>query len=157
LRLELADFGVHVVIVEPAVIRTDSGDIAQTGYRTFSGDTAYAGHVAALERLHAGAYEFATGPEVIAEAIHRAATARRPRLRYVVPASTAVLLLAVRIDVDAPTPSPPPETGQVRQFPGAGHAAADRFPVIHRAEAPGPVVHQVAPTAARRPRPAPSC
>ena len=75
LRLELHDFDIEVVIVEPGAIRTEWGDGALQSARTYSAETAYAAHVAAMDRMYASAYDFAVEPVVIANVIHRAATA----------------------------------------------------------------------------------
>ena len=100
LRLELHDFDIHVVIVEPGAIRTEWGDGALQSARTYSAETAYAAHVAAMDRMYASAYDFAVEPAVIADVIHRAATARRPKIRYAAPTSAKVLMALTRLMPD---------------------------------------------------------
>jgi NAD(P)-dependent dehydrogenase (short-subunit alcohol dehydrogenase family) len=100
LRLELHDFDVQVVIVEPGAIRTEWGDGALRSARTYSAGTAYAAHVAAMDTMYASADDFAVEPSVIAEVIHRAATARRPKIRYASPTSAKVLMALVRLVPD---------------------------------------------------------
>ncbi len=97
LRLEVADFGVQVVIIEPGPIQTEWGDIARDSAKEFSGDGAYAGHVAATETMYAAAYRFAAPPSVVADAVLAAATARRPKIRYAAPTSAKVLLTTLRL------------------------------------------------------------
>jgi NAD(P)-dependent dehydrogenase (short-subunit alcohol dehydrogenase family) len=88
LRMELAPFGVNVVIIEPGAIRTEWGDIAADRLREASAGGAY---VALTERtaanLAAGSRSstrLASPPTVVADAVARAVTARRPRTRYAV-------------------------------------------------------------------------
>ena len=100
LRLELHDFDVQVVIVEPGAIRTEWGDGALESARRFSGETAYAAHVAAMDAMYASAYDFAVEPSVIADVIHRAATARRPKIRYAAPTSAKLLMAWMRLAPD---------------------------------------------------------
>jgi len=50
LRMELAPFGIHVVIVEPGAIRTEWSGIARDSVLLHSGHTAYAGQANAHAR-----------------------------------------------------------------------------------------------------------
>ena len=97
LRLELHPFGVDVVIVEPGAIVTEWGGIALDQGAAYSQDSAYRGHVEAMRKLYSQADRFGASPEVVAKAIGRAATARRPKVRYAVPGNAAVLMLLVRL------------------------------------------------------------
>ena len=97
LRLEVADFGIQVVIIEPGAIQTEWGGIAQDSSQEFSGDGAYAGHVAALAKMYASAFDMAVPASVIADSILAASTARRPKIRYAAPMSAKVLLTALRL------------------------------------------------------------
>jgi short-subunit dehydrogenase len=99
LRLELHRFGVHVVLIEPGSIRTEWGSIAADKLRETSGRGAYAEQAAAmatsLENSSQPDARMTSGPEVVADAIVKAATARRPRTRYKV-GFGAVPLIAMR-------------------------------------------------------------
>jgi NAD(P)-dependent dehydrogenase (short-subunit alcohol dehydrogenase family) len=100
LRLELKPFGIDVVIVEPGSIRTEWGTIAADKVEQTSGATAYADQarrVAAVLRESAAEGGNASDPAVIAGVIGRAATARRPRTRYVAGYAARPLLLARRL------------------------------------------------------------
>ncbi len=97
LRLELADFGIQVVVVQPGAIETEWGDLALSSAKQYSGDTDYGGHVAAMAKMYGTAFDIAAPPSVIADAILTAATARRPRIRYAAPRYAAVLLTALRL------------------------------------------------------------
>ncbi|MEA2704214.1 MAG: hypothetical protein QOD63_2159 [Actinomycetota bacterium] len=99
LRLELKPFGIDVVIVEPGSIRTEWGTIAADRVEQTSGSTAYgdqARRVAAVLRSSAADGGKATDPAVIGEVIGKAATARRPKTRYVAGHGARPLLLARR-------------------------------------------------------------
>ena len=99
LRLELKPFGIDVVIVEPGSIRTEWGSIAADKLEQTSGKTAYADQAAKVAKvLRESAAEGgkATDPVVIGELIGKAATARRPRTRYVAGYGARPLLLARR-------------------------------------------------------------
>ena len=86
MRLELAQFGIDVVVIEPGGIRTEWGAIAADNVRATSGQGAYAGQAGAvaatLEATSKPGYRLASEPEVIARTVVRAAGARRPRTRY---------------------------------------------------------------------------
>jgi NAD(P)-dependent dehydrogenase (short-subunit alcohol dehydrogenase family) len=86
LRLELAPFGIDVVLVEPGSIRTEWGAIAAAKLRATSGAGPYARRAEAMARSLEGSSRTdaprTSPPEVIADAVASAATARRPRTRY---------------------------------------------------------------------------
>lgn len=101
LRLELEPFGIRVVVVEPGAIATEWGGIARDSAVATSADGPYATLIAAAAQRLADADADASDPSVVADAIGRAVTARRPRTRYVVgsgarPALTARRLLGDR-------------------------------------------------------------
>ena len=71
LRLELHEFGIQVVIVEPGSIRTEWGGGAYDSAEKFSGAGPYAPQVKAMKALYAQADERGTEPSVIAETIRQ--------------------------------------------------------------------------------------
>jgi short-subunit dehydrogenase len=84
MRLELAPFGVKVVVIEPAGIRTEWAAIAADNLRKTSSDTAYApqaAQAAAILEL-ADKPAFSSASTVVAKKIAKAATVRHPRTRY---------------------------------------------------------------------------
>ena len=99
LRVELEPHGVHVIVIEPGAIRTEWGGISAESALTRSGDTAYSAQAQALARIYGVADRPGVGadPRVVAVAIGRAVTARRPRTRYAVPTSAKAILLARRL------------------------------------------------------------
>ena len=86
LRMEVADFGIDVVLIEPGAIRTDWGTIAADHLEDSARGGAYeeaAGRTAAsMRRLYAS--RRMSDPQVVVRAIRRAVEARRPRTRYLV-------------------------------------------------------------------------
>lgn len=88
LRLELHPFGIHVSAVEPGAIKTPAvdktlGDV-EAVIRSLPKDGA-AQYGQMLRRFARRAYERemnGSSPEVVADAIHHALTAARPRTRY---------------------------------------------------------------------------
>jgi NAD(P)-dependent dehydrogenase (short-subunit alcohol dehydrogenase family) len=101
LRLELRPFGVHVVLVEPGSIRTEWGAIAAGKLRDTSAGGAYVRPAEAMGRSLAESSRpdapRTSPPEVVADVVTRAATARRPRTRYVVGYGARPLLTLRRI------------------------------------------------------------
>ena len=86
LRMEVADFGIDVVLIEPGGIRTDWGTIAADHLESSARGGAYekaAGRVAAnMRRLYAS--RRMSDPQVVVRAIRGAVEARRPRSRSLV-------------------------------------------------------------------------
>ena len=84
LRVELKPFGIDVVIVRPAGIITEWNEIARTSLVEQSQGGVYAKSAvkaaAAMESVDNP--RLSSGPDVVAKAITRAATARRPRTGY---------------------------------------------------------------------------
>lgn len=99
LRMELAPFGVQVVVVEPGGIRTEWSGIARQSLLDRSGHTDYA------EQAHAHARMLASGdtsslvspPSVVARTIARALQAKRPRTRYATGGGARTILLLRRL------------------------------------------------------------
>jgi len=93
LRMEVAPFGVGVSLVEPGDIRTPFNDNMDWGTEDSRARSAYAERQASCEGVVRASLPKAPGPEVVAEVVHRALTARKPRVRYTVgPDSWAVPL-----------------------------------------------------------------
>ena len=85
LRIELAQFGIDVVIIEPGLIDTEFGDVVLQPMIQRSGQGAYKGLVNKLADGLKESYEKVGGsnPEVITQLVLKAVRARKPRTRYV--------------------------------------------------------------------------
>ncbi len=94
LRVELKPHGIDVVIIEPGAIRTEWSAIARENVMKTSGDSAYRRQAEALVRVFTRADAEGVGapPQVIADAVAKAVTARRPKARYAAPASARAIL-----------------------------------------------------------------
>ena len=99
LRMELAPFGINVVIVEPGAIRTEWTGIAKESLLRQSGHTAYAEQAVAHARLFESGEtsKMVSEPDVVAKTISRALRARRPRTRYATGGGAHVILFLRRI------------------------------------------------------------
>ena len=84
LRMELAPFGVDVIVIEPGAIKTEWSDIARDNLLKYSGGGAYARGAQTHARMLASAYQgrAPSPPGVVAKTVSRALAAARPRTRY---------------------------------------------------------------------------
>lgn len=96
LRLDLAPFGIRVVVIEPGAINTEWHDVAAENLLATSGQGAYAAEAARVVKVMSAA-GLASPPEVVAKAIGRAVVARRPRTRYAVGLGAKPVILARRV------------------------------------------------------------
>jgi NAD(P)-dependent dehydrogenase (short-subunit alcohol dehydrogenase family) len=98
MRMELRAFGIHVVLVEPGVIKTEFADRSMSFVDRYRRpDSPYAAVLARADKIKETSDRQAVGPEVISRAIERAATARSPRARYVAPFRARLMLRAVHM------------------------------------------------------------
>ncbi|MEU4164246.1 oxidoreductase [Actinoplanes sp. NPDC026670] len=86
LRIEVAPFGIDVVVIEPGGIRTEWPGIAADNVRAVSGDGPYAaqGDAVAASLTSDLSARYSSPPELIARTVAKAVRARRPRTRYAV-------------------------------------------------------------------------
>lgn len=86
LRFEVKEFGIEVSVIEPGPIKTEWGFISAENLRKTSGKGAYAKPANktadGLEKMYSSNY--LTKPKTIAKSIVHAATARRPKTRYLI-------------------------------------------------------------------------
>ena len=99
LRIELAGFGIRVVLVEPGPILTEWNAIARQSMLASSAGTPYETQARSVARTLTAADDPRTGsrPDAVAQVILRAATARRPRARYAAGKGAAVILAARKV------------------------------------------------------------
>lgn len=102
LRVELAPFGVRVLLVEPGGVRTNFAGTSMKALASYSTpNSPWTDLYSRAGEILAQAETMSTTPDVIARAIERAITARRPAARYVVPFSARIMLLVIE---NLPTP-----------------------------------------------------
>jgi len=95
LRMETAQFGIKVVLIEPGPIKTEWDDTAIVNLEKYSGSGPYAPMVGRLtEKFRAGYRSGAPGPGVVARAILKAARSSNPAPRYVVPFRASLILFS---------------------------------------------------------------
>jgi NAD(P)-dependent dehydrogenase (short-subunit alcohol dehydrogenase family) len=99
LRFEVAGFGIHVVIVQPGLIKTGFADAATDAIRASTpAEGPYAEFNAAVAGSTKSVYErgplarLGGGPETVARTIERAITAKSPKIRYRVTPSARLLV-----------------------------------------------------------------
>ncbi|TIT78147.1 MAG: oxidoreductase [Mesorhizobium sp.] len=84
LRLELAPFGIKVVVVEPGLIETGFGDVVADRLLKRSGTSAYAKVAQVVAKTTKASYGHGLGshPRVIADVVSTAVRSAKPRTRY---------------------------------------------------------------------------
>ena len=93
LRLETAQFGVKVVLIEPGPIKTEWDNTALVNLEKYSGSGPYAPLVKRLtERFRAGYRSGAPGPEAVAAVILKALRSPSPAARYPVPFKASLII-----------------------------------------------------------------
>lgn len=98
LRMELRQFGINVVVIQPGAIRTEWSKIARQKLKEVSGKSAYKNlalrHIMMLENIDE---KRSSGPIVIARVIEKAAIAENPRTRYVAGSGARLLMSLKRV------------------------------------------------------------
>jgi NAD(P)-dependent dehydrogenase (short-subunit alcohol dehydrogenase family) len=83
LRVELAPFGVRVIVIEPGPIQTHFGEVAREVGEEHDASP-YAPLLSRWQAARRGSNLFERSPETVARVIARAAASRHPRPRYTV-------------------------------------------------------------------------
>lgn len=86
LRMEVRPFGIDVVVIEPGGIRTEWAGIAADKLRETSGHGPYAVQANAMAESMIGeaSVKRQSSPQIIADTIAKAVTAKKPKTRYAV-------------------------------------------------------------------------
>ena len=95
LRMEVEQFGIDVVIIEPGAIKTEFMDVMNQPMLDRSANGPYEALAKALDKAGKEAYTKKgrhSGPEVIARTISQSIAARKPKTRYVSGAMAGLLL-----------------------------------------------------------------
>jgi NAD(P)-dependent dehydrogenase (short-subunit alcohol dehydrogenase family) len=103
LRFEVSSFGVDVILIEPGLITTNFGATASGSIQTAEGPYAdYNRKVAeATEAAYKGPLsKLGGGPEAVAQTIHKALEAKRPKARYPVTPSAHLMIAQRRLTPD---------------------------------------------------------
>ena len=82
LRLEVKQFGIDVILIEPGGVKTEWGGIAGESMQKVSGNTAYKKIVQSAMKMFARAEKNAAEPSLIAELIKKTITVKNPKARY---------------------------------------------------------------------------
>lgn len=86
MRLEVKEFGIDVVLVEPGGIKTNWGIIAADNLKKTSDHGPYAARgleaAESMRKMYSG--KQLSDPEIIADAIVKASTSKRPKTRYLI-------------------------------------------------------------------------
>jgi NAD(P)-dependent dehydrogenase (short-subunit alcohol dehydrogenase family) len=99
LRVEVARFGIDVIVIEPGAIRTEWAGIAREGLLQMSGSSAYGKIAQNHARMLATAdtSNLASPPDVVARTIVRAVSTQRPKPRYATGGGARTILFLRRI------------------------------------------------------------
>lgn len=81
LRFELKNFGIDVILIEPGLIRTEFGEVANGPMIERSGNSAYS-HIVERMTQRTDGSERGSPPSVIADTVLKAVRAKRPKTRY---------------------------------------------------------------------------
>ncbi|HEX9624297.1 MAG TPA: oxidoreductase [Streptosporangiaceae bacterium] len=102
LRVEVASFGIRVVLVEPGLIRTEFGSVASSGLTGAGSEGPYAGIRSAADSVTEQNYRsrLAVGPDAVAKVVQRAIEVPHPQARYLVTPAAKVLVHTRRLAGD---------------------------------------------------------
>lgn len=82
LKAEVAPFGIKSVLVEPGVIKTDVMNASPTAKKALEPTSAYSELLQQFGKIAENLYANCSGPDVVAKAVLKAATAENPQTRY---------------------------------------------------------------------------
>jgi NAD(P)-dependent dehydrogenase (short-subunit alcohol dehydrogenase family) len=102
MRVEVAPFGIDVVLIAPAAIITEWNTIARDSLLEVSGDTAYATYAKKAHKVMVAADRpvLGSGPDVVGRKIAKAATTKRPKAVY--PVGKGARMIRSSVDLMPP-------------------------------------------------------
>ena len=92
LRLEVDQFGIDVVIVEPGMIKTNIGNYSAQYFEKYSKNSAYTNFYGSPDDKEENSFDNYSDPIVIAKVIDKAIDAKKPKTRYSAGAYSWILL-----------------------------------------------------------------
>lgn len=96
LRLEVKDFGIDVIVIEPGGVKTEWQGIAAANLLKTSGNTVY-GELATKYANSLKNAQGASNPDVIAKVIEKSITVKNPKTRYVAGSGGKFILFMRRV------------------------------------------------------------
>jgi len=100
LRMELKQFGINVVVIQPGLIKTEWNNIARENLIKVSGHTAYKDLVNKHAKMLSNADNMGSKPIVIAKVIVKAINSNNPKTRYIAGSGAHPILFLKRILTD---------------------------------------------------------
>jgi len=100
LRMELKQFGIEVVVIQPGPIKTEWDGIAEDNLAKVSGNTAYGEMAKSHIKMFKSFYKRGSEPIVIANIIVKAIHAKNPKTRYTAGSGAKLILFARKIFSD---------------------------------------------------------
>jgi NAD(P)-dependent dehydrogenase (short-subunit alcohol dehydrogenase family) len=103
LRLELAPFGIKVILIEPGPVKTPIWQTTAAATQAAMGRipaeslAPYAGSIAKMQAFAAQLEKDGVAPDVVAAVVERALTTKSPRARYLVGSSARAQLIIARL------------------------------------------------------------
>lgn len=101
LRLEVKQFGIDVIVIQPGGVKTEWQGIAGESMKRISGNTAYKGLVQSAEKVLGNMEKDFPEPIIIADLILKAVTDKKPKARYVAGAMAKPILFLRKYLSDA--------------------------------------------------------
>ena len=100
-RNELRPFGIDVILIQPGAIKSEWRNIAVKSIQKNSGSTVYRPLADAAVKFFTDSEDMECDPKIIADAIMKGVTAKKPKARYVAPSGAKAFLFFKRFMSDA--------------------------------------------------------
>ena len=97
LRMEVAQFGIRVVLIEPGLFRTNLARNRIAGEHALDPASPYYAYVQKIRQGHSGSHSWAGDPMKVAKTIGKVLASRHPQQRYAVGADARLGVMATRL------------------------------------------------------------